>query len=180
MDPWHEKQWKGRLRRVFPQILNADGSWLAPTAGWDGFPWAVAAGLVLALHTSSMCSGVRPTQPCRDSCSHGDICRRHRPSHPRWGSLQMSLWLGDTELFVTFRSESVLLRILFMLGALITTLMNKLAGTERENGSVWTSLQHWLHKAQPFSSNSAFGPLILRTVDKGNYIDHADFLKIPY
>lgn len=82
MDPWHEKQWKERLRCVFPQILNADCSWLAPAAGWDGFPWAVAVGLVLALHTSSMCSGVRPTQPCRDSCSHGDICSRRRPSVP--------------------------------------------------------------------------------------------------
>lgn len=65
MDPWHEKQWKERLCPMFPQILNADGSRLAPAADWEGFPCAGAVGLVLALHTSSMGSGVRPTQPCR-------------------------------------------------------------------------------------------------------------------
>lgn len=50
-------------------------------------------------------------------------------------SLQMSICLRDTEQFVTLGSESILLRSLFMLGALIMTVINKLPGAERENGS---------------------------------------------
>jgi len=35
-------------------------------------------------------------------------------------------------------------------------------------------------KLNLFSSNSAFVSLILQTVDKGNSIDQADFIKILY
>jgi len=50
-------------------------------------------------------------------------------------SLQMSICLCNTEQFVTLDSESILLRSLFMLSALIMTVMNKIPGADKKNGS---------------------------------------------
>lgn len=98
-------------------------------------------------------------------------------------SLQMNICLCYTKQFDTCDSESTLLRSLFILSALIITVMNKLSGAEIRDGSQWTLKiisSDECAEARPLSNASAFAPLILQTIDKDNSIDETHLIKKLY